>query len=91
MDEIIEMKVVKYIFKKDHNGRRGSPAVKAGTEVYALQYETGGYFTYSYLNEADALACIQGGINHETNTRRYMEWNYVNTPENTRHVGKRKW
>lgn len=84
------MRIIPYILKSDHHGRRGSPKVLAGTQVYLLEYETGGYFTYCYLDIDDAREVIRNGKMYHSNTKIYMEFNLVIDPEDTMHVSKRK-
>ena len=85
--KVIRMKIVEFKTTRPHFGRRGSPAIPTGTTLYALEYETGGYFTYSYIKREDAETCIENGKLYQTNTEYYREWNLVMDKENTLHYG----
>jgi hypothetical protein len=88
-DTVIGMEIVEFTTKRPHNGRRGSPAIPAGTKLYALKYANGGYFTHSYIDKADAQACIDNSILYRTNTNRFREFNLVRDVEDTMHVSPR--
>lgn len=87
--EVVKCVVEAYTTQHPKHGRRHSPAIPAGTVLYCIKYvhRLGGYFTYSYLNKFEAEACIRNSAKHETNTEFFMEWNRVETPEQTLHVG----
>lgn len=84
----VRMEIVPYTTTRPHAGRRGSPRIPEGTELFLLRYvhPKGGYYTYSYMDRNDAEQCIANGKLHGTNTEFYMEWNRVFDAEKTMHV-----
>lgn len=86
----IKMSIEEFITKRSHNGRRGSPKISAGTTLFAIKYENGGYFPYSYEDRKDALNCIEMMKHQGTDTDKYKEWNVVWDIENTMHVSSKK-
>lgn len=83
----IKMDIEEFIIDRPKRARRGSPAVPSGTKLYAIRYETGGYFTYSYVNRKDAEECIENSKLYRTNNEYYREWNLVQDKQDTLHYG----
>jgi len=88
LDAIIKCSIEEYITQKPHNGRRGSPKIPSGIKLFVIKYDIGGYFTYSYFSRSEAELVFRAGIEYDTNTKRYYDFNVVNHPEKTMHVGK---
>lgn len=85
----VPMKVHAYTYTTAHRGRRGSPAVPAGTTVYVIRYaDSRGYYTYAYLNRERALDVIAAMDENNTDTEFFCQWNRVFDPEQTLHVGE---
>jgi hypothetical protein len=59
---------------KEHKGWR-RPAVAVGVTRYAIEYDKGGFFTYSYLESADAVRVMKGMIVEGTDTEQYYPFN----------------
>lgn len=87
-DRKVAMSIEEYRTQKEHNGRRGSPRLPSGINLYCIKYELGGYFTYSYLNRLEAEFVMRAMQEHGTDTQRYYDFNVVDEPEKTLHVGK---
>ena len=86
----VGMEVVEFITNKHHSGRRGSPAIPRGTTLYAIKYSVGGYFTYSYQNQDDAIASIKNMIKYDTDNMRFYPFNVVSELDDTLHVAPKK-
>lgn len=86
---IVPTRIVEFTTNRPKFGRRGSPAIPAGTKLFAIQYlnRKGGYFPYSYLNYEDAKKCIEGGRKYSTDNEFYYEWNVIYDIQNTKHCG----
>lgn len=86
----VKMEIVEFVTTRPHHGRRGSPKIPTGTKLYAIKYDTGGYYTYSYQDKNDAINCIENSKLYKTDTEYYREWNVVKDMEDTMHVSPRK-
>lgn len=84
----VKQTVEEFITKESHNGRRGSPRIPSGTRLYAIRYENGGYFPYSYFSRKEAEKVIEAGRIEHIDTEFYRQWNIVWNKDETRHVGK---
>lgn len=73
-DTVIAMRIVPFIskYRPAHKGWH-RPEVEEGTKMYAIQYEIGGYFTYSYLDEDQAFRVMMNM--RKTSTFRYYYHN----------------
>lgn len=82
-DTIVKTKVVEFILNKESRGRRNQPRLPKGTKLYAIEYELGGYFTYSYTSRESAEQSRQNQIKHNTNTYQFYGFNCVKDPNDT--------
>jgi len=89
LSQRVRMKVVKFTTERPKRARRGSPAIPEGTTLYAIQYDKGGYFTYSYQNYTDAQDSADNMRLHETDNMFYYPWNVVHDIQKTVHVSPR--
>ncbi len=85
IESIVSTNIVKRIRTKDQKEHKGyhRPEVKAGTEIYLIAYELGGYFTYSYLKLEDAELSRNNSIKEGTNTFRFYDFNVVSNVDQT--------
>jgi hypothetical protein len=83
----LKMEIEEFISTRPHSGRRGSPAIPVGTRLYAIKYENGGYFSYSYINKTEAEESIENSRLQGTDNEYYREWNVVDDKEKTLHYG----
>ena len=91
----IDMQIVEFTTEQDKHGRHGSPAIPAGTKLYAVAYlpqyaRNVTYFHYSYMDRKDAEHVIYVSRRDKTNTEFYRQWNHVDDIQNTMHVWSRK-
>jgi len=84
----IKTEVVEFTLNKSSRARRNAPAIKAGTTLYAIKYELGGYFTYSYKDKQKAEECRQTQIDNQTNTFQFYGFNVVDDLNDTMPVSK---
>jgi hypothetical protein len=80
----VKTHVVEFTKRTCSKARRGSPAVYPGTVLYAIKYEIGGYFTYSYATREAAEDVRQAGIKHGTDTYQFYQFNVVADADDTR-------
>lgn len=79
----VKMTVEEFKLGRASRGRRNTPSVKVGTTLYAIKYELGGYFTYSYHTHTEAERIIQAMKDNATNTFQFYGFNVVDTPDET--------
>src|SRR4030095_13558712 len=88
----VPMRVVEFVTDTAHRGRRGSPAIPAGTTLYAIAYNRPGfgYFPYSYQSKSDAQRVLEGMVEDGTDNLHYFFWNVKRDAQETLHVAPRK-
>jgi hypothetical protein len=77
---------VEFVTDRPKNGRRGSPAIPAGTTLFAIAYAKGGYFPFSYMRRGDAEESRQTQRNSGTDNEWYYPWNVTMNIQSTKHV-----
>lgn len=85
LDSKVKMRVVPKI-RNFANARRGQKAVLKPTLFWCIEYETGGYFTFSYYRKLDAIKAMNLMKGYGTDTIRYRDFNIVGTIDKTLHV-----
>jgi hypothetical protein len=88
MDTPVKMEVVRFVTDRPKAGRRGSPAIPEGTELFGLRYDRGGFFTYAYTTREAALRVIESGRLHKTDNLFYYEWNVIRNVQDALHCSK---
>jgi hypothetical protein len=83
LSDRVKTEVVKFVLSRKSHGRRGQPSLPSGTELYAIQYELGGYFTYSYTTIKAAEESRQNQIYNQTNTFQFYGFNVVDNVNDT--------
>ena len=84
----VKTEVVPFVTTIKSKARRNAPAVEVGTTLYAIKYELGGYFVYSYLTREEAERVRQVSIDNGTNTFQFYGFNVVDIPEYTLPVSR---
>jgi hypothetical protein len=87
-DTQVGTEIVEFVTNRAKRARRGHPEIPKGTTLYAIRYNhpKGGYFSYSYIDRADAQHCINNGEKSKCDTEKYYEWNVVYDIQDTVHV-----
>lgn len=79
----VKTEIVPFILQRASKGRRNAPKIPAGTTLYAIKYELGGYFTYSYVKREHAELAIQNSRDQQTNTFQFYGFNVVDDANDT--------
>jgi len=86
LDNKVRMKLIPQL-KGPCRGRRGQQALtKKFTLVWCIEYETGGFFTFSYYRKQDAINAMKLMRQYGTDTVRYRDFNIVSDVDKTMHV-----
>lgn len=85
LDSRVKMKVVPQV-SGAKPARRGQRAITKNTLLWCIEYETGGFFTFSYYRKMDAIKAIQTMKAYGTDTVRYRDFNIVKDVTKTLHV-----
>jgi hypothetical protein len=85
----VKTEVVPFVKLIKSKARRGSPSVERGTTLYAIKYELGGYFVYSYMTRERAEEVRLASIDNQTDTFQFYGFNVVDDTEWTMPVGEK--
>lgn len=76
----MSLNIIPYKVKRDRRARRGSEAIKEGTEVFLIATARRDlYFAWCYTRRSDA-EMVKGRLEKDLNDP-FLQWNFKNDPE----------